>query len=343
MMASRTARIASSIVAGLLVGAPLTAPWHAAQAAECLTEPGKDGTPGQHWYYRLERGTKRHCWYLRDQDGKAAQTAPSDNQAQTAAATPQTSDNARSIEDARAEYPMPQQPQAGGSAPVMRAQSSTPPEATPPANPPQANPPQADAQGSAVATRWPSPEAAAAMPAPSAAPATTAAAPAAATDATSPAPVATATPDAPDDAVAADAVAADPAPAKPSASLQMLFAVIGGALALAGLTASVIYRLGRGRQRRLATSERRAVLWDGVETAPRAPWVEPVEQPTRLPLPEQTRLPLPEHKAPPSIKAPSVNAPLSIKAPPSVRTQERYKNIEEILAQLVKQAQQSDA
>ena len=104
----------------------------------------------------------------------------------------------------------------------------------------------------------------------------------------------------------------------------MLFAVIGAALALAGLTASVIYRLGRRKQqRRLATSERRAVLWEGVESGPTPPWIEPTVEPFM------------EETAPRQAR--------ERRAPHSPKNQERYEKIEEILAQLVKQAQQSDA
>src|SRR5215813_4134753 len=104
-MASRTAKIASSIVAGILAGAPLIMPRDSAKAAECLTEPGKDGTRGQHWYYHIEPGSKRHCWYLRGQNGTASQSEPSDDSAEAPKAAAQNSDSPpRSIEDARAEY-----------------------------------------------------------------------------------------------------------------------------------------------------------------------------------------------------------------------------------------------
>lgn len=99
----------------------------------------------------------------------------------------------------------------------------------------------------------------------------------------------------------------------------MLFMVILGALALAGLTASVVYRFGRARHIRIDAHQRRAAIWEGVEDAPQPPWVEPA----------------PEMAAPRSTTARS--------AAPTATPQERYHKIEEILAQLVKQAQQSDA
>jgi len=100
----------------------------------------------------------------------------------------------------------------------------------------------------------------------------------------------------------------------------MLFAVIGGALALAGLTASVVYRLGRRKEQRLATAERRAVLWEAVESGPRPPWVPPEieEEPVALPIPKR-------------------------RGAPSNPVKQRHEKIEELLEQLVRQGQQSGA
>jgi hypothetical protein len=79
-------------------------------AEECLTTP-KTGTPtGQHWFYRIESGTKRHCWYLGDQ-GKTSSRVPTSASARRAAPAPSpTSDNAlaRSSADAHAEWQIPQ-------------------------------------------------------------------------------------------------------------------------------------------------------------------------------------------------------------------------------------------
>jgi hypothetical protein len=48
----------------------------------CLAKPGATTPRGDHWYYRVEPGTKRHCWYLGKERGKTVQetagkTAPS--------------------------------------------------------------------------------------------------------------------------------------------------------------------------------------------------------------------------------------------------------------------------
>jgi hypothetical protein len=302
-MASRTAKVASSIVAGFLAGAPLTAPHDAANAADCVTTPPRQEAPqGQHWYYRIDHANnKRHCWYLREEGGKASQAVPTDDASQApGAVTPSSETATRSLEDAHAEYPVPQPRTNIGGVAAQMAPAAAPGTAqvasNPPASPAQGGA-QDDTQGSSVAARWPS--LAAAAPAPVASdPAEPS------TEAAPPPPAAT-------------PAAQPPAVEKPSASLQMLFAVIIGALALAGLTASIVYRLGRGR--RLDPRQRRAAIWEGVESGPRPPWVEPA-------IAETSPRPSPTHEAAAVAVAP-----------------ERYQKIEEILAQLVRQAQQSDA
>jgi hypothetical protein len=104
-MSNRAAKFVSAIFASLLAGAPLTTVSYSA-ADDCLSGP-KDETPeGSHWYYRIDRATKRHCWYLREQIGKPLQiTAPISPPSvkpvsPKAEATPQ-----RSIANARAELP----------------------------------------------------------------------------------------------------------------------------------------------------------------------------------------------------------------------------------------------
>ena len=38
----------------------------------CLVKPSATTPRGGHWHYRVEPGTKRHCWYLGEERGKAA-------------------------------------------------------------------------------------------------------------------------------------------------------------------------------------------------------------------------------------------------------------------------------
>src|SRR5215471_1656468 len=78
-MANLNAKFASAVVACLVAGAAFTTVRNAANAAECLTEPRQDTPKGQHWFYRIEHGTNRHCWYLRGESGKVAHAKPSGN------------------------------------------------------------------------------------------------------------------------------------------------------------------------------------------------------------------------------------------------------------------------
>src|SRR5467141_4969119 len=100
-MPNRTAKFASAIFASLLAGVPITTISHSAAGAddECLSSP-KDQTPqGGHWYYRIDRVTKRHCWYLKVDDEKPSQAAARPVSPKVVAPFQ------RSIAEARAELP----------------------------------------------------------------------------------------------------------------------------------------------------------------------------------------------------------------------------------------------
>ncbi|WP_063992704.1 hypothetical protein [Bradyrhizobium sp.] len=258
-MGNRTAKFLSAFVGSIIAGAPLaavsqnapTAPSPANAASDCLGSPKGAAPQGQHWHYRLERATKRQCWYLRAEGGKATQTAQAAPDTPAAdSAVPQQ----HSVQDARAEYLTPpsiatvKTPAQAGPAPMQQAAS------------PAAD---ANAQQPAVAGPWPDASAASAAPTeqPSPVPVAAAAQPTA-KPAKSPAPMALA--------------AADSTADKQTGSLQMLLLVIGGALALAGILASVIYRFAGGRIRVQAADQRR-VNWANFEPHDhddgRAPWL----------------------------------------------------------------------
>lgn len=258
-MGNRTAKFISALVGSIIAGAPLAAVSQNAPsasntesaAADCLASPKGIAPQGQHWYYRLERATKRQCWYLRAEVGKdsakAVQTAQAATNTPTAAsAAPQP----HSVQDARAEYLTRQNATASttSNAPV-RVAAATPPPTQQPARPAA----DSDAQQPPVATRWPdaSPTAAPSEPQPA------------------PAPVAA-------DAQPNTKPSKSPAPLALTGSLQMLLLVVGGALALAGVLASLIYRFAGGRAR-LQAGEHRRVNWDNREPQEhddsRAPWL----------------------------------------------------------------------
>jgi hypothetical protein len=268
------AKFLSAVFAGILAGSAMTTILHdAADAAEgCLSEP-KDQTPGgMHWYYRIDRATKRHCWYLRATAGEPSQAAAPDSSSVPKMNSRKADAAAeRSIADAHAELPMPQAPADQGAAIV-----APPPTQTVWPNPASAlNDPRANAQGSdsppsAVASRWPEPTGVSSTADPQ--PATSdqvadarseqmadaSAAPATARSA-APVPVAFAATDVPQ--------------AKATGSIRMLAMVILGALALAGLTASVIFRLGNARYRARSAARRNAI-WDSADGTRRPPWAD---------------------------------------------------------------------
>jgi hypothetical protein len=82
-MANRIAKFASAMFVSLLAGAPITiiTASFAHAAGDCQTEPGSETRLGQHWYYRIEHRTKRHCWYLRAEGERAEQATSSEDTA----------------------------------------------------------------------------------------------------------------------------------------------------------------------------------------------------------------------------------------------------------------------
>jgi hypothetical protein len=227
-------KLASAVFIGVLATLPMSTVFDgAARAADdCLAEPNGQAPQGKHWYYRIERGTGRHCWYVRGED-ESARAAASDSTA-TAKTPPRNADlmAPRSIANARAEWPA-QQPATSQSdtAPV-------PPRVAPPATgvtgtAPSTTPTQAPASGA-----WPDP--ARAMRPLGAPPETTAVAADQQADvATVPLPASVPPPP------GLAAMATD----RNTGSLQKLLLVAFGALVLSGLTGSAVYRLASARRR----------------------------------------------------------------------------------------------
>lgn len=65
-MTSRATRFALGALTCILASASgVVMPLGDADAAdECVASPKRESPPGRHWYYRVDRSTKRHCWYL---------------------------------------------------------------------------------------------------------------------------------------------------------------------------------------------------------------------------------------------------------------------------------------
>jgi len=199
---------------------------------ECLAKP-KDGTPsGQHWYYRIDRITKRQCWYLRDKDDASPQAAapvPSEKNASLdrkneSVLTSSTADAFAALSSPRARL--------DGRAPAPPVAQTPSADATDEQDSSRNDPP---GEQSPVASRWPDPRAvlSPAIERP-AAPSL------AVTSATSEPTAEAATGD------AGDAPTVDTP--SPAISLQMLLLAAFAAVAVSGLTGGAVY-LARGRRR----------------------------------------------------------------------------------------------
>ncbi|WP_345778945.1 hypothetical protein [Bradyrhizobium ontarionense] len=248
----------------------------ASAADDCLTKPA--GTPaGKHWFYRIDRTTKRQCWYLRDDD-RAAQGASlvtrklasekeraklsssaADAHAEFQSPASQTSDDVKIA----ASTPPTSAPPVAGFPPVAAFPAPAVPAVTPPvASAPAVSPPHtvdSAASDSAVATRWPDSSGTlqtSAEPPPRASSYTLAAASADAAPAETAAPVAPAP-------IAADSqLTAAVGSASDDAARTRLFAFLG-AVAVAGFSTSVL--LARARAKRQLRIEpvaaRRVTRW----------------------------------------------------------------------------------
>ena len=148
-MPNRTAKFASAIFAGLLAGTPLTTSSHGAAAEECLSGPN-DKAPGDgHWYYRIDRATKRHCWYQRE-GGEKLSPSNSAASAPPIAAKPAPA-ALRSVADAHAELPWQsriEQPRRDRLVPAITADA-----AVGEINP-DVKPPVAEGQQPNLVSRW---------------------------------------------------------------------------------------------------------------------------------------------------------------------------------------------
>ena len=295
-MSYRSVKLAPALLAGVVAGAnlaPVTdlqaqvistaaqaaTPATQAAADSCLSAPQGATPSGSHWYYRIDRVTKRQCWYLREEndsaDDKFARAAPPASAPATASAVEEpTSPQQRtiprkSIADARAEW-ISQAPRAQPDSPakVERAVAAVPAPAV--QNSPRAAMPNVLAPAPLASVRW------------NDAPTTRASANSADLQLAAANPPAGQLPQVAEAqlpqvadvqvpaAVQAAPAATGAASAKPTASLQKLLVVMAAALALAGVMVSAIVRIGRMRARRAMRRKRRA-MWDSAKTMRRSP------------------------------------------------------------------------
>jgi hypothetical protein len=284
-MSIRTAKFVSAIFAGLLAGTAAPTLSHSAaraaneaQAADnCLAAPKAQTRAGGHWYYRIDRTTKRHCWYLGDEREKVARDARPEPAAQPVAANPVSPQKQatpqRTIADARAELPPPQTQIEPASAATGQWPAAAAPNmaATNMANETDSQPANAgdtNTQSSLIASRWPEssgvPSSANAGPAIADSDANMQSNSRAAEASVVPPPASV--------VAAAPLAAADSSSASGTGSIQRLLIVIAGALALAGVIAAAVFRFGSLRRagRRKIRGGRRAI-WDSVDTGRPSP------------------------------------------------------------------------
>src|SRR6266702_2017791 len=274
-MSNHSAKFISALFASILAGTSFAAaPESGAKTADnCLSGPKGAIPAGHHWYYRTEHPSKRQCWYSRaetdkPETDKTASTAPQEPQdsaspppsqtvSSSAAANPVPPPSLlahKSIADARAELISPQmrvedtntnaEPRTGGAAAAANVADAAPPS-------------------SHVASRWPDSSGAVYS---SNDPRLAAAAPPASPQANAAkAPQPAASP------------AADSSLERQSASMQMLLLVMAGALALAGITASLVFRFARANATQPEIRGERRAIWDQVDTKRSPPSIFPNE------------------------------------------------------------------
>jgi hypothetical protein len=220
-MSKRIAQFISALVVTLLAGASFTAvAENGTESADtCLSAPKGTAPAGSHWHYRLDRSSKRKCWYVRGESSKAAKAASAQQESPPPAETANPPQPAASISpavaDARAELTSSQASTRQKPASAVNAPSSV----------------GAPGSNSLVSARWLDQSSMASPGGTKVAANDTAASPPEEESQAEPQP----TP--------------PPAPAAHTTvekqSTSMLLFIMAGTLALAGLVGGVIFRLNR--------------------------------------------------------------------------------------------------
>ena len=240
-MKSRAAKFVVAAIASIVSSANLVAaPDNTEQPADtCLTSPRDYTPPGTRWRYRMERGSGRRCWFLKDEAEKAASkdsepaTAATEEPAAAPPAPPRKkSATPRSVSNAHAEFSRAPVEQDARQAPAQSAPAPAASAAAADSNQPSTAK-SANMLAPAAATRWPDPMS---TVSPAANPPAPAAAPAAPADQNAEARPAPAT----KPQVMPRAVPPMPASEKPM-SWPMLITIIAGGLSVLAVLVSVLF------------------------------------------------------------------------------------------------------
>jgi hypothetical protein len=265
-MPNRTAKLLSAIFAGFLASVPLTTIAHSETPAadDCLSAPKDSAPQGSHWYYRIDHATNRHCWHLDAAHEKLSQLAPPNSAAAAKPAAPNSEAALQhSVADARAE--LPGQLRSAGPNQDDAQTPATTANASPGDDNGGAKMLDAEVPGSTVASRWPDASSVSSSSSPG---------PAAGNPG---APMPSNATAAPPPAIAeVTLAAADSSSEKQSNSVRMLAVAIVGALSLAGVMVSAIFRLAGTRRtgRRRMAGDRRAI-WDSPRNVRGSPSLYP--------------------------------------------------------------------
>jgi hypothetical protein len=112
-MTTRTMKLAGLASAIVLAATLAIQPTPSRAADECLSGPKGPAPKGSHWYYRVDRATKKNCWYVRAE----SKQGPSTNSSATLTLPPAETPLQPSVANARAEADPGSVGQSGGAAP----------------------------------------------------------------------------------------------------------------------------------------------------------------------------------------------------------------------------------
>lgn len=144
-------RIASFLLASLIgsiaAGAAARAEPAAAAAAastDCLAKPNAATAPGNHWYYRVDRASGRHCWYQRAEIAASNDAAQPRAPARAAVSRPADTPQPEPLADMRSEAGDQDAAPPAAASTIPPAQPYSWSTATPPAAPEPMTAPASD-------------------------------------------------------------------------------------------------------------------------------------------------------------------------------------------------------
>ncbi len=73
-MTRQTLLLAPAVLVSVAMALSISRSNPARAADECVSRPGASAPQGSHWYYRVDRSTHEHCWYLGPEGAKVVPT-----------------------------------------------------------------------------------------------------------------------------------------------------------------------------------------------------------------------------------------------------------------------------